>query len=69
MGEVYDRMTESREKTEMRRLRGMGDDMVGQNRNGTWKALVGPEETRHTTRGDQEKSPLIRKRKGGKPAG
>jgi hypothetical protein len=43
MGEVSDHMTESRENTDMRRLRGMSDDMVTQNRNGTWEALAGPE--------------------------
>ena len=43
MGEVCDRMTENRENTDMRRLRGMSDDMVRQNRNGTWEALAGPE--------------------------
>ena len=69
MDEVFNRMAENRESTVMGRLRGMSDDMVGQNRNGTWEALAGPEETRHATRGEQEKSPLIRKRKGGKPAG
>jgi hypothetical protein len=42
MGEVSDRMTESREKTDMGHLRGMSDDMVGQNRDGTWEALAGP---------------------------
>jgi hypothetical protein len=62
-------MTESREKTDMGRLRGISDGMAGQNRNGTWEALAGPEETRHTTRGEQEESPLIRKRRRGKPAG
>ena len=25
-------------------LRGMSDDMVGQNRNGTWETLAGPEQ-------------------------
>lgn len=43
MGEVFDHMTENRENTDMRRLRGMSDDMVTQNRNGTWEALAGPE--------------------------
>jgi len=43
MGEVSDHMTENRENTDMRRLRGMSDDMVTQNRNGTWEALAGPE--------------------------
>jgi hypothetical protein len=42
MGEVSDRMTESRGNTAMGRLRGMSDDMVGQNRNGTLEALAGP---------------------------
>ncbi len=41
MGEVFDHMTEGREKTVMGRLRGMSDDMVGQIRNGTWEALAG----------------------------
>ena len=43
MGEVSDHMTENRENTDMRRLRGISDDMVTQNRNGTWEALAGPE--------------------------
>ena len=49
-------------------FRGMSDDMAGKNRNGTWEALAGPERP-DTPLGDQEKSPLIRKRKGGKLAG
>ena len=43
MDEVFNRITENREKTVMGHLRGMSDDMVGQNRNGTWEALAGPE--------------------------
>jgi hypothetical protein len=42
MDEVFNRMSENREKTVMGRLRGMSDDMVGENRNGTWEALAGP---------------------------
>jgi hypothetical protein len=42
MDEVFNRMIENREKLVMGRLRGMSDDMVGQNRNGTWEALAGP---------------------------
>jgi hypothetical protein len=52
----------------MRYLRGMSDDMVGKNRNGTWEALAGPVRS-NTPLGKQEKGPLIRKRKGGKLAG
>jgi hypothetical protein len=35
-------MVENREETANRRLRGMSDDMVGKNRDGTWEALAGP---------------------------
>jgi hypothetical protein len=42
MDEVFKLVIENREKTVMRRLRGMSDDMVGKNRNGTWEALAGP---------------------------
>jgi hypothetical protein len=69
MGEVLDRTTEDRENTVVGRLRGMSDDMVGQIRNGTWEALAGPDETQYATWGEQEESPLIRKRKRGKLAG
>jgi hypothetical protein len=69
MGEVINRTTEDRENTVVGRLRGISDDMVGQIRNGTWEALAGPDETRYSTRGDQEKSPLIRRRNRGKSAG
>jgi len=34
---------ENRENTAMQHLRGMSDDMVGKNRNGTWETLAGPE--------------------------
>jgi len=43
MGEVSNREDESKENTSSRRrLRGVSDDMVGKNRNGTWEALAGP---------------------------
>ena len=58
MGEVSDHMTENRENTDMRRLRGMSDDMVGQNRNGTWEALAGPVRP-NTPLGDDGKRDLL----------
>ena len=42
MDEVTNFMIENRERAIMGRLRGMSDDMVGQNRDGTWEALAGP---------------------------
>jgi hypothetical protein len=42
MDEVCKLVIENREKTIMRRLQGMSDDMVGKNRNGTWGAFPGP---------------------------
>jgi len=68
MGEVRT-ARRNREDAAMWHLRGMSDDMDGKNRNGTWEALAGPDETQHATWGDQEKSPSIRKRKEGKLAG
>jgi hypothetical protein len=58
MDEVFDRMAENRESTVMGRLRGISDDMVTQNRNGTWEALAGPEETRHATRENRRRALL-----------
>jgi hypothetical protein len=62
-------VTENRGKTVMRRLRGMSDDMDGQNRNGTWEALVGPASPDIPLGKNRKQSPLIRKRRRGKPAG
>ena len=35
-------LTDNRENTVSEHLRGMSDDMVGKNRDGTWEALAGP---------------------------
>lgn len=58
MDEVLDHMNENREKTVMGRLRGMSDDMVGKNRNGTWEALAGPVRP-NTPLGDDRKRALL----------
>ena len=53
----------------MRHLRGMSDDMVGKNRKQDLGSPRWPWKAQYTTWGRQEESPLIRKRKRGKPAG
>lgn len=67
MGEVCNREDESKGNTSSRRrLRGVSDDMVGKNRNGTWETLTDPDEPKTPLGKNRSRALSIKTKKRGK---